>query len=161
MKKTWLISFVTLVIGFIIGVALTVIFYPFLFPPPQVNEQIVNMASKMIVAKGSFIGFDRVHYGKGNVTIYKDGSKYEVFLNKNFEVGPGPAFHIYLSESANITTKRAFQTAKNYDLGMLKSFSGSQVYQVPSDIDFSKIKSVVVWCVSFRQLISSANLKQQ
>jgi len=158
MKKKWFGSFISLVIGFIVGVILTIFFYPFLFPPPQVNEQIPNKASKRIILQGRFARFSRVHYGKGNVTIYEGTPKKLVFLHKNFQVGPGPAYHIYLSESGNITTKIAFRNAKNYDLGMLKSFRGSQIYQVPSDVNLKNIKSVVVWCVSFSQLITSANL---
>lgn len=43
---------------------------------------------------------------------------------------------------------------------MLKSFQGSQVYRVPYTVNMSEIHSVVVWCVSFAQLITSANLKK-
>jgi len=81
-----------------------------------------------------------------------------VFLNHAFVVGPGPSFHVFLSESAHIKTNNYFRKSVKYNLGMLKSFKGSQVYTVPQNIDMSKIKSVVVWCVSFSQLITSANL---
>lgn len=164
MKKIIITSLVTFIIGLIIGSFLTIFFYPFFFPPPEVNEQVSNVSQKTIIADGTFIHpnpRDRVHWGRGNVTIYKSNQSYEVFLNKNFEVGPGPNFHVYLSESSNVKTKSDFKNAKNYDLGALKSFRGSQVYNVPQDVDFKKIKSVVVWCVTFSQLITSANLNKK
>ena len=41
-----------------------------------------------------------IHYGKGKVTVYENA----VFLEPDFEVGPGPAFHVYLVPKASIRT---------------------------------------------------------
>jgi hypothetical protein len=163
MLKAFLTIIISLIIGFIIGVAVTVFAYPFYFPPAQVNEQVQNVAAKTIYATGTFIDTspsDRVHWGKGNTKIYKDGKQFEVFLEKNFQVGPGPAFHVYLSESSDIKSNADFKKSVNYDLGNLKSFKSSQVYQVPQNIDMKKIKSVVIWCQAFSQLITTADLKK-
>jgi len=162
MLKTILTILISLIIGFAIGVAVTIFVYPFWFPPAQVNEQVQNVSMKSVYATGLFIHpnpSDPVHWGKGNTKIYQDGQHYEVLLQKNFEVGPGPAFHLYLSESANIKSNADFKKATNFDLGNLKSFKGSQVYKIPRNIDMSKIKSVVVWCEAFSQLITSADLE--
>ena len=159
--KAILSYLLALILGMIIGAVGTVFFYPFIFPPPQVNEQIQNVDAKKVVSKGEFVHinkWDPVHYGKGGVEIYQDKNQYEVLLEKNFEVGPGPAFEVYLSEKADIKKPADFKAAKNYQLGMLKSFKGSQVYQVPKNVDIAKIKSVVVWCEAFGVLITSANL---
>lgn len=167
MAKTLLTIIFSLLVGVFIGAAGTVFFYPFLFPPPEVNEQVHDIDSKKVFATGTFIHpnpSDKLHYGKGTVSIYELKGRYEVFLGKNFQVGPGPAFHVYLSELSNIKSKAAFQkgleTGKNYDIGILKSFKGSQVYPVPANVDMNRIKSVVVWCKSFHQLITSADLKR-
>lgn len=166
MKNFVLIS-ISLIIGIIIGIAGTVFFYPFLFPPPVINEQVQNVAQKQLFATGTFIHpnpADKLHWGKGKLSIYQQGKQYEVFLNKDFEVGPGPAFYVYLSTQANIKTKDQFKqllnTNKIVDLGALKSFKGSQVYAIPNKVDMQTIKSVVVWCRSFKQLITSANLQK-
>lgn len=150
-------------LGFLAGLSVMFIIYPFIFPPPVLNEQLSHAETKKKIATGTFIHpnpKDRVHYGKGTVSIYKSKNQYEIFLNKDFKVGPGPAFHVFLSDAKNIKTNAAFNNSKKYDLGVLKSFQGSQVYLVPSAVNLSEIHSVVVWCVSFSQLITSANLKK-
>lgn len=160
MKKI-LKYFVTLILGVFIGAVGMVFFYPFIFPPPQVNEQVQNVEAKQVIAEGQFTHinpWDPVHYGKGGVEIYQDKKKNEVFLEKDFEVGLGPAYLVYLSETADIKKAADFKSAKNYKLGMLKSFKGSQVYSVPDSVDVSKIKSVVIWCEAFGVLITAADL---
>ena len=162
-KKSIINSFIAALLGFLVGLAAMLIAYPFIFPPPILNEKIVNAEAKTLVAKGYFIHSnpkDFVHYGQGSVSVYKDKHQYEIVLNKDFKVGPGPAFHVFLSEANSIKTNAAFKNSKKYDLGMLKSFQGSQIYSIPRDINLSKIRSVVIWCVSFSQLITSAELKE-
>lgn len=151
------------VLSFLAGIAVMLFIYPFIFPPPVLNEKISHIEAKTKVAFGVFIHpnpKDFIHYGKGSVSVYKSNHGYEILLGKDFKVGPGPAFHVFLSDAKNIKTNTAFQNSKKYDLGMLKSFRGSQVYVVPSQVNISDIHSVVVWCVSFSQLITTANLKK-
>ena len=96
--------------------------------------------------------------------IYSHRSNHfkEVYFDKNFQVGPGPAFYVYLSQGSNIKSNREFRKYKatNVELGALKSFKGSQLYKIPSKINFEKFQSVVVWCKKFGQLITSATLKK-
>lgn len=143
---------------------LTVIAYPFVFPPPEVNEQISNIDNKQKIHSGIFIHpnpSDPVHWGKGKVAVYKNGNDHEIFLEQDFEVGPGPAYHVYLSSAADVISNEQFENASNYDLGKLKSFKSSQVYQAPSNFESVQIKSVVIWCKTFSQLITSATLDNQ
>jgi predicted small secreted protein len=161
MTKQLLIALAGLIAGVIIGVAVTIVIYPFIFPPPEVNEQISNIKSKRIIASGSFIHpnpNDPVHWGKGGISIYLGVNTIEIFLERDFEVGPGPAYHVYLSAGNHINNNDKFITAENMDIGKLKSFRGSQIYNAPADVNLSKINSVVIWCKTFNQLISSAEI---
>src|SRR3977135_3258448 len=78
-----------------LGVALGFFFFPFVFPPPPAAEQLSEADRSPLIATGTFIHAnpsDPVHYGKGNVSVYQR----TVYLEADFEVGPGPAFHVYL-----------------------------------------------------------------
>lgn len=161
MNKQIFIIIFSLIIGIGIGIMLTVIAYPFVFPPPEVNEQISNIKNKQLTHSGIFIQpnpSDPVHWGKGKVAVYEHGNDHEIFLDEDFEVGPGPAYHVYLSSAADVISNEQFENATNYDLGKLKSFRSSQVYQAPSNFESTQIKSVVIWCKTFSQLITSATL---
>jgi hypothetical protein len=109
------------------------------------------------VAKGTFIHAnpsDPVHHGKGGVSVYRD----VVFLHENFEVGPGPAFHVYLVPNAKIRDAGQVTNTMYVDLGGLRAFKGSQKYPIPAGIDLAKFPSVVIWCEQFSVLISPADL---
>ena len=138
-------------LGFAIGIAA----FPFLFPPPEVNEQLVGKSEADVVAHATFIHADPsdpVHYGKGRATIYGD----LVRLEDDFEVGPGPKFHVYLVPEADVRPGTNVEETMFVDLGRLKAFTGSQNYRVPTGVNPRDYQSVVIWCEQFNVLISPA-----
>ena len=164
MKKTILTVFVALVFGGAGDFAVGIFIYPFLFPPPPAMEKVENRSEKMVVATGNFIHAnpsDPVHYGNGSVEVLKGKSGGNLLhLKPDFKVGPGPRFHIYLADKGKIMNSADFKAAKKTDLGKLRSFEGSQVYELPKGTDIAPVKSVVIWCKEFNVLISPATLKK-
>jgi hypothetical protein len=145
------------VLGTGFGVALGFFLFPFVFPPPEAREQLTQAEASKLVAKGTFIHAnpsDPVHYGKGDVSVYEN----VVFLHEDFEVGPGPAFHVYLVPNANIRDAGQVTGTMFVDLGGLRAFKGSQKYAIPAGVDLTKFPSVVIWCEQFSVLISPADL---
>jgi hypothetical protein len=145
------------VLGAAFGVALGFFLFPFVFPPPEAAEQLAFTDRGKLVATGRFIHAnpsDPVHYGKGQVSVY-DGV---VFLQEDFEVGPGPKFHVYLVPSANVRDAGQVTGTTFVDLGRLRAFKGSQNYRIPAGTDLVRFPSVVIWCEQFSVLISPADL---
>jgi Electron transfer DM13 len=145
------------VLGTGLGVALGFFIFPYVFPPPAATEQLAAAERTRLVASGGFIHAnpsDPVHYGKGRVSVYER----TVFLEPDFEVGPGPAFHVYLVPKASIRSSSDLKDAKFVDLGGLRTLKGSQRYPIPADVDLKNYRSVVIWCERFGVLISPADL---
>jgi len=145
------------ILGTGFGVALGFFLFPFVFPPPPAAEQITEADRAALVATGTFIHAnpsDPIHYGKGRVSVYRRA----VFLEPDFEVGPGPAFHVYLVPKANVRTEADVKETMFVDLGGLRAFKGSQRYPIPDGVDLSRYQSVVIWCQHFSVLISPADL---
>lgn len=145
------------ILGTGFGVALGFFLFPFVFPPPAVNEALSGDERTAPVASGVFIHAnpaDPVHYGRGKVTLYER----TVFIEADFEVGPGPKYHVYLVPKAPIRQSGDLDGAMFVDLGRLKSFTGSQKYPLPGGLDLADYKSVIVWCEQFGVLISPADL---
>ena len=137
------------------GFSIGIVVFPYLFPPPQVNEPLTGKTETEVVARATFIHAnpaDPVHYGRGTATLYAD----LVRLEADFEVGPGPKFHVYLVPVWDVTPDTAVENTKFVDLGRLKSFAGSQNYAIPGDVDLADHGSVVIWCEQFNVLISPA-----
>lgn len=141
------------------GVAVGFFAFPYVFPPPDAMESLRAEAAAEPLAKGSFIHAnpsDPVHYGRGGVSVYAD----TVFLEKDFEVGPGPKYHVYLVPKAMVRESGHVAQTMFIDLGRLRAFKGSQNYAIPAGVDLSKFDSVVIWCEQFEVLISPADLKR-
>ncbi|RDV02350.1 DM13 domain-containing protein [Undibacter mobilis] len=145
------------ILGTGFGVALGFFLFPFVFPPPPAVEQITEADRAALYATGTFIHAnpsDPIHYGKGKVSVYRRA----VFLEPDFEVGPGPAYHVYLVPKATVRGEADVKDSMFVDLGRLRAFKGSQRYSIPEGVDLSKYPSVVIWCERFGVLISPADL---
>jgi hypothetical protein len=163
-------------LGTAFGVALGFFFFPYVFPPPPANEQLSEadvaplaarpapsqavaeaVAKAAPVATGHFIHAnpsDPVHWGRGRVSVYER----TVFLEPDFEVGPGPKFHVYLVPTAMVRKEEQVAKSMFVDLGRLRAFKGSQRYPIPEGVSLKDFQSVVIWCERFGVLISPADL---
>ena len=161
MKKGIVIFVIGMVFGTAAGFALGVFVYPYIFLADIVAaDKVDDKAARKIVATGMFIHAnpgDPIHYGKGKVTAYQD----LVHLEGDFEVGPGPKFHVYLVPEKTVIPSTNVARTMFVDLGRLKAFKGSQNYPIPAGVDLAKYESVVIWCEQFGVLISPAALKFQ
>jgi ABC-type antimicrobial peptide transport system permease subunit len=145
------------VLGTGFGVALGFFFFPFVFPPPTATEQLLDQDRSPLVAAGTFIHAnpsDPIHWGRGKVSVYERA----VFLEQDFEVGPGPAFHVLLVPKVNIRSSADVKDLMYVDLGGLRAFKGSQRYAIPAGVNLKTYPSVVIWCERFSVLISPADL---
>ena len=150
-----LLLVVGLIVGAAGGFAVGIVAFPYLFPPPEVNEPLIAKSEADLIARATFIHAnpsDPVHYGQGSATIYADLLR----LEADFKVGPGPKFHVYLVPDADVTPDTEVEATMLVDLGRLKAFSGSQNYAIPAGIDIADYGSVVIWCEQFNVLISPA-----
>jgi hypothetical protein len=160
MRRLWralAIFFFGGILGTGFGVALGFFLFPFVFPPPPAAEQLTEADRSAQVAAGTFIHAnpsDPVHWGRGKVTLYER----TVFLEPDFEVGPGPKYHVYLVPNAKVRKEEQVSKSMFVDLGRLRAFKGSQRYVVPAGVTLKNYPSVVIWCEQFSVLISPADL---
>ena len=143
--------------GTIFGVAVGFFVFPYVFPPPEAMETLTAEEQSVLVARGQFIHAnpsDPVHYGKGKVAIYER----LVHLEADFEVGPGPDFHVYLVAKEQVRGMADVEGADFVNLGKLRAFKGSQKYAIPEEVNLADYPSVVIWCVQFSVLVSPADL---
>jgi hypothetical protein len=161
--RAYAITFlVALVLGIVGGVALGIFVYPYLFladivameKPPAASDA---QPPRKVLARGTFVHpnpSDPIHYGKGRVTVYEG----VLHLEPDFEVGPGPKYHVYLVPEKEVVPSTNVARTMFVDLGRLKAFKGSQNFDVPAGVDIARFGSVVIWCEQFGVLISPAKL---
>lgn len=145
-------------LGVAAGFALGIFWYPYLFLADIVaTERVDAAAARKVLARGKFVHAnpsDPIHYGKGGVTVYEG----LLHLEPDFEVGPGPKYHVYLVPEPDVVPSTKVAQTMYVDLGRLKAFKGSQNYPVPAGVEVARYGSVVVWCEQFGVLISPAKL---
>lgn len=148
-------------LGGAVGFAAGIFFFPYLFLADiEARETLADSAARTVVATGSFIHADPddpVHHGTGSVTVYDD----TVLLGADFEVGPGPKYHVYLVPLGEVTPDTPVDETKFVDLGQIRAFKGSQVFPIPDGVKPEDYPNVVVWCAQFDVLISPAKLSFQ
>lgn len=153
------------VLGLAAGAGGMLVAFPYLFPPPAVNETVSDMAGRDVTSvietrfREGTSGQDAAHWGRGGVRAYRsDDGGVLLELQPDFEVGPGPNFWVYLNSLGGIDDEADFEAdTGRTQIAQLKSFTGSQVYAVSADA-FAGAGAVTVWCESFGQYIASADL---
>ena len=85
----------------------------------------------------------------GIAKIYAKTNMYTLVLD-SFAVSNGPDLHVYISKEE--------QPVNFIDLGVLRTTSGTQVYNISGMPNFMEYKFALVHCQQFNHLFGSANL---
>ena len=139
------------------GFAAGLFAFPLLFPPTPVNATVNEAEAGPVRATGTFIHADpsdRVRWGTGTVAVYDR----LIHLGADFEVGPGPKYHVYLVPQRAIDPDTRVEETMFVDLGPLRAFNGAQGYGIPAGVALQDFGSVVIWCEQLNMLISTAEL---
>ena len=114
-------------------------------------------AGPTILSSGDFAGADDFHMGSGTATIYGSGED-RILRLENFTSTNGPDLHVLLSVMPS-PTKEDILVEYYVDLGSLKGNIGNQNYAIPEDVDLRVIESVVIYCMPFHVVFSTAELR--
>ena len=138
----------------VLGFGLGVYALPILTAPPGPSESELQLMSSQAMYTAEFKrdleGSDALHWGEGTVSV---GAKAISLMGR---LAPGPDYRLYLSPEF-VETEADFNRVKPemVAVGDVKTFENF-VVAVSQDIDPSRFNSVIVWCESFGQFITSA-----
>lgn len=145
-------------LGGALGVAAGIAVSTVLVEPPTASTRPEQRPRGELVGRGSFVQADPrdpEHWGSGGFSLYEGLLR----LHEDFEVAPGPKYHLYLSPDADIGPHTPVYASMFIDLGPLRGFAGSQAYPIPAGVDPSRYPSVVVWSEQLQELISPARVQ--
>lgn len=112
--------------------------------------------SAAIVSTGVFSDRDAVHRGSGRALLGRTPEGALVLRFEDFRVTNGPDLHVLLSRTEHPRTHE--EVYNGVYVGKLRASEGSFHYELPPGTDVSGIRSVVVYCVPFRVIFTSAPL---
>jgi hypothetical protein len=115
-------------------------------------------SAPVALSSGQFGAIDVIHKGQGTATFYKLPDGKRVLRFEEFKVQNGPDLYVYLS--GHPAPRDDGQVRQDgFEVARLKGNIGDQNYELPDDLDLSKIKSVVIYCRRFSEVFSTAELK--
>lgn len=100
-------------------------------------------------------GQDSAHWAKGTVLIIETDGKRYVQLSSDFNSGPLPDGHVYVSIDSDVNNEADFNLDTQIDLGKLKKGNGASFYEIPEGVT---VNSVTIWCKQFGAYIGSADI---
>mgnify|MGYP005998521755 CR=1 FL=1 len=139
------------------GFALGVYALPILTAPSSPTTEAINAMSTnpeyTAVFSRELKGSDFLHWGEGKVSLNKNSI---TFIG---ELAPGPDYKLYLSPKFVETEVEFMQLKHNMiAVGDVKTFKNF-IVEASSELDLNKYNSVIVWCESFEQFITSAKYR--
>lgn len=166
LKSKFVVFILGGLLGSVAGAGGMLIAFPYLFPPPIVNEAAPIALAVAATAPIEFKldettpGRDPVHWANGSGAIIRTAQGALLRLNGDFVAGPGPNFWVYLN-TRDVGEGKDFNVdAGRVKIAPLKSFKGAQNFMLPEDIDPAKFHTVTIWCESFGAYIGSGVLKK-
>lgn len=105
---------------------------------------------------GQFVTVDPDHRTTGTVEILQKKNRVYVRLAEDFSTAEGPDVNLLLHKK---NPPKGFNQGDYVTLGELKSFNGTQAYQVPEGVALDEYNSVVVWCKKFNIVFGAAHLE--
>ncbi len=120
----------------------------------QVSQKAAN-ANYSATIRDNLAGHDFVHWGgKGTFSVSADA------ITLMGAVAPGPDYKLYLTPPSFAEDEASFMAIKANSLriGDVKSFDNF-ILTVPVGTDIESYNTIVVWCESFGEFITSAQYR--
>jgi hypothetical protein len=155
--RTLLLLAATHAIAAVVGFAAGIYVLPILTAPAAPTASEIAAASKAARFTGQFRrdlkDSDPLHWGEGTVSVGSD------FISLLGRVAPGPDYKLYLSpEFVETEADFARLRSRMARVGDVKTFENFMV-PVPPAVDPAQYSTVIVWCESFSQFITSAKYR--
>lgn len=138
----------------VVGFAAGIYVLPILIAPAAPSTDEVSTAAAGAIYSGEFrrelADSDALHWGEGKVSIGNES------ISLMGELAPGPDYKLYLSPEF-VETEADFKRLKSQmaRVGDVKTFSNF-VVAVPPSVKPSQYTTVIVWCETFGEFITSA-----
>jgi hypothetical protein len=114
-------------------------------------------SNPVVISSGEF--HPVAHPGKGDAIVYRleDGS--HVLRLENLDIFNGPALYVYAVGAQDAKDNETVKEVGFLNLGPLKGNKGNQTYELPTQFDPEKHRSISIWCKRFSVNFATAPLR--
>ncbi|OEK02755.1 hypothetical protein BFP97_15015 [Roseivirga sp. 4D4] len=114
-----------------------------------------------VVYQGEFDNYSRWTTFEGSWKIVKSGDSHQVVFGDDFNAKKAPDLKIFLSKADfdDIESKNALKDGDPVFVAKLTAYKGAATYDIPSTIDLSQYKTIIVHCEEYTKLWGGSPLK--
>ncbi len=126
------------------------------------NPTTVNTTEpKSAGRSGSFVAGE--HPTEGRVSMISENGKNYIELDQSFKTDSGPDLFVILHRSKDVIKDSKppsypIKEGEYINVSPLKNVSGTQRYEIPSNVKLSDYNSVAIWCKQFNVTFGTAAL---
>ena len=124
-------------------------------PDNEMEQDMPAGGEPTVLHSGTFVDADSFHQGSGNATIFELPGGDRILRLEDFMVTNGPDLHVYLATGSKPSGRD--DLGEHIDLGALKGNIGDQNYEIPVNLELDDYQSVVIYCVPFHVVFSTAS----
>ncbi len=141
------------------GFALGIYALPILIAPSSPSEAEIALVESAAIYEGAFTrdraDSDALHWGEGVFSISADA------ISFSGKLAPGPDYRLYLA-SEFVETEADFNRIKTsaLEVGRVQTFDNFMI-PVSKEVDPSNYSTVIVWCETFGQYITSGTYTER
>jgi len=153
----WILFLVSHTLCVLAGFAAGIYALPILIQPDSPDISVISKSSQGVLYQGTFdrnrTDSDFLHWGEGEIWLTEDTIAFQG------ELAPGPDYKVYLSPTF-VETEADFNRlkAQMINVGDVKTFDRFMV-TLPQDLPLDNYTTVIVWCETFGEFITSAKLE--
>ena len=124
-------------------------------PDNEMEQDMPAGGEPTVLHSGTFVDADNFHQGSGSATIFELPGGDRILRLEDFMVTNGPDLHVYLATGSKPSGRD--DLGEHIDLGALKGNIGDQNYEIPVNLELDDFQSVVIYCVPFHVVFSTAS----
>jgi hypothetical protein len=128
-------------------------------PPPSPGAPPPSPVA-VLLAEGALVTHEHESSGTAQLVRLPDG-RHQVIL-RDLSTSDGPDLRVWLTDQPVLPGRdgwHVFDDGRYAELGRLKGTHGTQVYDVPPNVDPARMRSVTIWCKRFKVSFAAAPLE--
>lgn len=122
------------------------------------KSETIKEKPKVIIDESPRSFIKKKYQISGNWSLKQEGDKVYIVFHSNFKTKSGPDLKVFITKQSMSSVNGKNAENNSIFLKDLKSNKGEQRYLIPSHIDLSQYKSILIHCKKYAKLWGGGNL---
>lgn len=113
---------------------------------PEDDQEMPELNAPITAATGTFLTLDAIRSARGTATIFQQADNTLLMRFEDFAMPNAPDARVYLSPASEpATSEEMLAEDTAVEVGELRGAIGNQNYELPTSVDLTLVRSVVIY----------------